>query len=150
MVNQIRHGCGNNCLCGEPMSLHLLCTCYCQCSKNPRRACFSSRFISMSRRRYDAVWYIFAVSGCLDQRTSKMLVRCCKHVFDGCCKHVFNTCLSLVTDPWTTGVTDYESHCAWIMRYGDDGGLCITNMRDLVWPRKYFSLSMCGISHTGI
>ena len=58
--------------------------------------------------------------------------------------------LSLVTDPWDPGVRDYKSHCAWFLHVINDGPpetRYMITMRDLVWPRKYISVSMCDYTH---
>ena len=106
--------------------------------------------------RNDAVWHILAVGGFIDyidQRSSKALVTLCKQSSKALVDLptvVFNLMLRLVTDPWDAGVRDYKSHCAWILRvmhYGPNEVHYITSMRDLVWPRKYISVSMCGYTH---
>ena len=95
--------------------------------------------------RNDAVWHILAVGGFIDyidQRSSKALV--------DLPTVVFNLMLRLVTDPWDAGVRDYKSHCAWILRvvhHGPNEWSHMISMRDLVWPRKYISVSMCGYTH---
>ena len=117
------------------------------------KVCMLAKKKPMSMR-HDAAWHILVVSGFIDyidQRSSKALVALRKHMFDYKLPTVvFNVLLSLVTDPWDTGVADYKSHCAWILRvvhYGSNEVQCMTSMRDLVWPRKYTSLSMCGYIH---
>ena len=105
--------------------------------------------------RNDAVWHILAVSGFIDyidQRSSKILVTTCSQSSKALGKlptGVFNLMLSLVTDPWDTGVRDYKSHCAWICtgQTSQNEWRYMTSMRDLVWPRKYISVSMCGYTH---
>ena len=106
--------------------------------------------------RNDAGWQILAVSGFvdyIDQRSSKILVTTCSQSSKALGKlptGVFNLMLSLVTDPWDTGVRDYKSHCAWFLHVMNDGPTerrYMISMRDLVWPRKYISVSMCDYTH---
>ena len=106
--------------------------------------------------RNDAVWQILAVSGFvdyIDQRSSKALVTLCKQSSNALVDlptGVFNLMLRLVTDPWDTGVRDYKSHSAWFLHVVTDGPTEIRRMifmRDLVWPRKYISVSMCDYTH---
>ena len=123
----------------------------CKCSKNPRCA-----YLPSKPMRNDAVWHILAVSGFIDyidQRSSKALVTLCKQSSKALVDLptvVFNLMLRLVTDPWDAGVRDYKSHCAWIKRvvhHGPNEWSHMISMRDLVWPRKYISVSMCGYTH---
>ena len=117
------------------------------------KVCMLAKKKPMSMR-HDAAWHILVVSGFIDyidQRSSKALVALRKHMFDYKLPTVvFNVLLSLVTDPWDTGVRDYKSHCAWflhVVTHGPTEWRRMIFMRDLVWPRKYISVSMCDYTH---